>query len=180
MKRFFNDYKLPIVIIRPPTVYGPGDQPEVVTNIIKMVYKRQFFMLGDGESLRNLCYIDNLIQGIFLAEENKNSIGKVFFIADDEVYTFNQLLHEVAKEERVELRKFHLPKFIGNISGFIFRGLANYFGISFMPLYALWTMVFDLAFDISNARKELGFYPRVSLKEGIKNTVPYYLKKESI
>ena len=179
VRKSLADYKIPSVIIRPPTVYGPGGQPEIVTNIIKLVKKRKLFIIGNGESLRNLCYIDNLVQGILLAERSENSRGKIFFISDDAVYTFNQLIQEIAKAEGVDLRRVHLPKCVGSISGLIFSVLVKCFGISFLHIYAVCTMVFDLAFDISKAKKELDFYPRINLQEGVRKTIPYYIGEES-
>jgi len=173
--KFHRDYGLPVTIIRPPTIYGPGGQPEMVTKIIKMISNRFFFVIGSGDNLRSLCYIDNLIQGIFLAEKCRISHGEIFFIADDKAYTFNQILSQVAKEEGVELSPIHLPKFVGLAGGLFYKTLYRFAGISSMPLYTVWTMVLDLACDISKAKNKLGFSPQIDIEEGIKRTIPYYI-----
>ena len=55
------------VIIRPPWFYGPN-QPARQTLFFKLIRDGKFPMVGDGTNLRSMSYIENLVDGLLLAE----------------------------------------------------------------------------------------------------------------
>ena len=166
---YFEKFGLPIVCVRPPTVYGPG-QSEVLDSFFKNIYRKRIVVVGDGDCLRSLCYIDNLIKGLILTEVDGKTGGKVFFIADEKVCTFNQILQTIAREERVEFNERHVGQWFGKLSLATFV-LLERMNISLMPLYAVGTMVINLGCDISKARNDLGYHPHIDLEEGIRRTI---------
>ena len=58
--------KIETVIIRPPWFYGPN-QPPRQTLFFQMVRDGKGPIVGNGENLRSMGYIDNLCQGLMLA-----------------------------------------------------------------------------------------------------------------
>ena len=58
--------KLPIVVIRPPIVYGPQQKSEL-TKIFRMIKTGSLKIMGDGTNIKSLCYIDNLIDGVLFS-----------------------------------------------------------------------------------------------------------------
>ena len=174
--RYFNEYDFPLVIVRPPLVYGP-EQSRDMTEIFKKIERGLFKIIGDGEFITSLCYIDNLIDGLLLIEKSENSIGKIYFIADDKHYTFKEISETIAKEFGVRLSDFKIPKFIADVSGFLYEAFHNIFGVTSIALYSVKLMTLNFACDISKARKELSYYPGVDFKEGIKKTVAWYKKE---
>jgi nucleoside-diphosphate-sugar epimerase len=168
----FDIHRLPIVIIRPPIVYGPR-QPPALTRIFRMIHQGKFKIIGDGTSIKSFCYIDNLIKGVLLAEESGKTVGRIFFISDSEPYTPKKMAQTIAIEERVVLSRRHLPSFVSSLCGYLVMGLEKFFGIYSISLYAIRTMNVDFACDISLAKKELGYNPNISLQEGIRETVKW-------
>ncbi len=65
---FFNKYKLPIKIIRPFNVYGPGQSLKdgrIIPDIVSKILKNQNIILySDGKSTRSFCYISDQIRGL--------------------------------------------------------------------------------------------------------------------
>ena len=175
---YLNKRNLPLVIVRPPLVYGPG-QSRDMTNIFKKIEYGLFRIVGDGECITSLCYIDNLIDGLLLIEKNESSVGKIYFIADDKNYTFKEISETIAKKIGVRLSDFKIPKFIADISGVLYKVLHNIFGVTSIALYSVKLMTLNFGCDISKAHKELSFYPKVDFEEGIIRTVGWY-KKEFI
>jgi len=167
---YFHTFGLPVVCIRPPTVYGPG-QPEILDSFFKNVYRQRILVAGAGTCLRSLCYIDNVIHGLMLAEENEKAKGKIFFIADEKVYTFNEILRTIAREEGVEFSEKHIGAWAGELSLATFQLLERVLKVSLMPLYAMGTMVINLGCDIAKAKNELGYYPHINLQEGVRRTI---------
>ena len=174
----FDIHKVPIVIIRPPIVYGPG-QPMVITRFFRMIHKGKFTIIGDGNNTKSFCYIDNLVQGILLAEKSEKSVGRIYFMSDSETYTLNKMVQTIAIEEGVAISKKRFPSFISSLSGYLLMVLEKFFGIYSTFLYSIKMMAVDLGCDISRAKKELDYYPSVSCQEGIKKTVQW-CKKEGL
>ncbi|MDC0563062.1 NAD-dependent epimerase/dehydratase family protein [Candidatus Pelagibacter ubique] len=65
---FFKKYKLPIKIIRPFNVYGPGqklDDGRIIPDIIKkIIEKRNIVLYSNGKSTRSFCYISDQVRGL--------------------------------------------------------------------------------------------------------------------
>ena len=167
---FYNKFGLPVVSVRPPIVYGPG-QPELLNKFFIKVYQKKFLVVGNGNCLRSLCYIDNLIYGLTLVEESNKTEGKIFFIADEKVYTFNEILRTIAAEEGVEFKEKHIGEWVGRLMLTAFKILEKKFNLSLMSLYAVGTMVLNFGCDISKAKTELGYNPHIDLSEGVRRTV---------
>jgi UDP-glucose 4-epimerase len=168
--QYVEKNKLPITIIRAPVIYGPH-QPPVVTRIFQQVTKGKFPVIGDGTALRSLCYIDNLIEGIFLAETN-NTIGETYNIADEEVLSIRQIASTIANELGIDLAFTRLPTWVKRLSGFSMRFL-DLFGMSSMQLYSVYSIAVDLGCDVSKARATLGYKSKVGFKDGIKHTIQW-------
>ena len=169
-------YVFPVVIIRAPTVYGPLGKSIILKKIVEKIHTGHFITLGNGNNVRSMCYIDNLIQGLMAAERSNRSRGEVYFISDEKAYTYNEIFQKVAEQYRTTLKETHLPKWIGDICGFAFKFLSM-IGRYSLPLYMAWHMVLDMACDIKKAKEILKYKPRVETKEGIKRVVEYFMEQ---
>ena len=179
LMNFFKKHGFPIVIVRPPTVYGPSGRSQIIKKILYRVQKGRHLILGSKKKLRSMCYINNLIQGLTRVERSTNSIGEIYFFADERPYTYNEIFQTVAQEMGIVLKEIHLPGWIGSICGLAFKSLST-MGFYSLPLYMAWHMVLDMACDISKAKEELHYKPKIDMKEGIQKTIRYYLNKNSI
>jgi nucleoside-diphosphate-sugar epimerase len=72
--------QLETVIIRPPWFYGPG-QPPRQTLFFTMIKNGKAPIVGSGENLRSMAYIDNICQGLMLCETSEQASGKTYWIA---------------------------------------------------------------------------------------------------
>ena len=176
--QYSKDYELPLIIVRPPLVYGPEQSMEM-TNIFQKIEKGIFRIIGNGEFITSLCYIDNLIDGLLLIEKSSKAIGKTYFIADNNYYTFKEVAEAIAQELDVKLSNFKIPKFFGNACGFLYQALHRIFGITSIPLYSVKLMTLNFACDISKIRSELSYRPSIGFEEGISRTVKWYKKEFS-
>jgi nucleoside-diphosphate-sugar epimerase len=159
---------IPITILRPPAVYGPRDKDMLV--LFKMIKKGIFFDLG--KCYYSLLYVDDLIQGIILSAESKYAEGKIYFLSDTKFYTGKEIAMAISSALDVRAMSLKVPKFampffaiIGEIinkQGIINRDRIKDFR------HTYWIC------DPQKAREELGFEPKVGLKEGIKWTADWY------
>ena len=113
-----KDYKLPIIILRLSPVYSKDFLRNVKRRVL--VGKEMFFYrVGDGEQKISLCSRDNVIDVVEKCIEDEVSFGEVFNIADDKVYSFNDLLN-------------YFRKLIGNRITIKIPGCILYSGIKFL------------------------------------------------
>jgi len=176
IKHFSKEHGLTTVIIRPPVVYGPGvSRSSRVFTFLNLINKGLFRIVGDGENLISLCYIDNLVHGVLLAEAEKNAEGETYFIADEKPYSINEIAEALAKEEGKKLPKNHLPIWAANILSIGLIIPSKLFGFtSPLPGGVLKELRNNWFVDISKAEKELGYRPIVSFKDGIRETVNWF------
>jgi len=92
---YMEQGKLPIVIFRPGGIYGPGDTRFL--KLFKPIKKQRFVMMGSGEILYQLVYIDDLVDGIILCGTVGNAVGNIYILTGKEAMTLNQFTRSVAR-----------------------------------------------------------------------------------
>jgi len=175
VKNYSVKHAFPTVIIRPVMVYGPGETKNKA-KMFRLIQKGIFRIIGNGKNLVSLVYIDDLVKGIILASENKKAVGQVYILSDGEKHTMNKFIAIIAKAEGVK-QPSYVPLWLAKITAYVFDFLSKITNVSF-PLYKdrVNSLTISRSFDISKAKKELGYNPKINLKEGIKRTVKWYKK----
>jgi nucleoside-diphosphate-sugar epimerase len=172
-RRYMQAGQLAVTIFRPTAIYGPGDLRFL--KLFRAINKRYFITLGSGETLYHLVYIDDLVDGILCCGTQEQAIGQVYILGGETYVSLNQLVAMIAEALHVSPPHFRLPLWPVYGLGFICEALCKPLGIE-PPLYRRRIDFFkkSRAFDISKARQELGFHPKVSLKEGLYSTARWY------
>ena len=170
---YMQQGQLPITIFRPGGIYGPGD-----TRFLKLfrpVKKRRFVMIGSGNVLYSLIYIDDLIDGILLCGTHPNAVGQVYILTGEPALTLNELAATVAEAVGAPAPKWHIPFSPVYLSSFVCEMVCKLIGLE-PPLYRRRVDFFrnDRAFSVAKARGELGFAPQVDLKTGLARTARWY------
>jgi nucleoside-diphosphate-sugar epimerase len=168
------DDGLNAVMVRPPWFYGPH-QPARQTTFFTMVKKGKFPILGDGGQVRSMTYIDNLVQGIVRAELTDTEPGKGWWVADAEPYTITEIVETVGDALRAEgfvvkRNSFKLPSLAGTVAEKIDTATQKA-GRYITQFHVLGEMNKNIAVDISAARADLGYDPKVALGEGMRNSI---------
>lgn len=168
-----RDTGVEIVIARPTGIYGPGDRR--LLKLFKGVARRRFVILGDGRIFYHLTYIDDLVEGFRLCGEVPRAAGRTYILAGGEVTTLNELVKIVAEQAGVPAPKLHLPVWPFRLAGAACEAVCAPLGIE-PPIYRRRVDFFtkSRAFDITRAREELGYAPRVGLHEGARRTLDWY------
>lgn len=169
--------RLETVVIRPPWFYGPY-QPPRQTLFFEMIRDGRAPIVGSGENMRSMVYIDNLCQGVLLAALVPRANGRVYWIADREAYSMNQIIDTVERLlERefgfeVRHRRLRLPHLAGEVATLI-DGAAQRAGVYLQKIHVLGEMNKSIACSIERAEGELGYAPRFALEEGMRRSLQY-------
>ncbi len=168
---------LKTVIFRPAAIYGPGD-PERFFLIYKRVASGTFPMFGPGKTLYHPLYIDNLVDAFLLAMEDGKGDGEAYLIADEHYVSIEELVRAVARSLGTEVRIPHYPVWPVVVAGHVCEKVCRPFGVTppIFPRRVDWYRQ-NRAFDISKARRELGYAPAVGLDEGLRRTAEWYRKE---
>jgi len=166
-------HRVEVVVARPIGIYGPGD-----TRFLRMfrgLARGRFPVLGSGEVFYHLTYIDDLVAGFRLCGEVPGAAGRTYILAGARYTTMNQLVAMVANELKVKPPRLHLPVWPFWTAGLLCEMICIPLRIE-PPLYRRRVDFYtkSRAFDISRARAELGFDPKVTLEDGIHRTAQWY------
>lgn len=166
--------RLPVTIVRAPVVYGPKKRE--LFQVYKAANWHMQLLLGVFRQYLSFCYIDDLIEGLWLAATKEVARGQIYFIADETIYTDHQFSKVVAEALGKWTIKVLVPDVFFDIEGWLKDMLLKIKGINsnynrhnnFEMTQKYWIC------DPSKAMKELGFKAKVKLAKGVKITADWY------
>jgi len=166
-------HNIPWVVVRAPIVYGPH-QPAVLNRFfLDAVNKRKIYIVGKGDNLRSLCYIENLVEGLVSLANKTEVKGETYILSDNSPYAFSEVVKTITKLIGKEIKVVHLPSIFGNISWQIYNVMGRLFNLYFIELYVLKTMQLHWECDITKAKKEIGYNPKITLEVGVERTIDW-------
>lgn len=165
--------RLPVVVVRPVGIYGPGDLRFL--KLFRSIARRRFVMIGSGEVLYHLTHVDDVVRGLLLAGSKPEALGEVFTIAGERYTTLHELVGLIAEAVGAGPPRIRIPYAPVLAASVVCDRVWRAFGAS-PPLYPRRVHFFskDRAFDISKARSLLDYAPRVGLEEGLGRTAEWY------
>lgn len=171
--KFFKKEGLKGTIVRPVGIYGPGDTRFL--KIFKFVNNGKFRMIGDGNVLYHLTFVEDLVEGFRLAGESEKANNEIFTIGGNGYLTLRELVDKIAQILDKPISNKSIPVWPVWIAGALCELVCKPFGIS-PPIYRRRIDFFikDRAFDITKAKTMLGYNPKVDLDEGLKRTAEWY------
>ncbi|WP_238858850.1 MULTISPECIES: NAD-dependent epimerase/dehydratase family protein [unclassified Clostridium] len=148
---YYNEYKIPIVTVRPFNVYGPGQVGEGAIHqfVVRAIRDEEMQIHGDGDQIRSWCYIDDFVDGIMLCIEKKEAIGQSFNIGNPRgTVTISMLAQLIKRIANSKSKIVYVPK--------------NYVDVELrIP-------------NIDKAKEILNYEPKYDLAEGLEKTIEWY------
>lgn len=169
-----SDESLKVIALRPHFIWGPGDR-HLLPRLIARAKTGRLRQIGSRDPKCDTIYIDNCVEAHLLAADalRKGAAlgGKAYFVSDDApigVWTMANKMLACAGQGPVGRP---IPAGVAYAVGATMEFVYALFGVEKEPLitrfgaselsYAQW-------FDISAARRDLGYQPKVSIDEGLK------------
>ena len=171
---------VPTVVVRPPWFYGPW-QPQRQTRFFSMVAAGRFPVPGDGSQQRSMVYVDNLVQGVALAERHPAAPGQAFWVADRDAYPLRDVVATVRQaldEEGFRTRDtvVRIPRVLAAMAETADRALQRRGSYS-TQVHVLGELAHTIRCDISRSVEVLGYDPQVGLLEGMRRSVRWCVRE---
>jgi 2-alkyl-3-oxoalkanoate reductase len=163
---------LDVIILRPHLIWGPED-PHLVTRIIQRAGRLK--IVGSTDDRVDTIYVDNAAMAHVLAaeklEENPSLSGNVYFISQDEPVSKWEMANAFLKAAGLPPIQGRVSARTAYVAGWVFEKMYTLLRIKKEPLMTRFVAK-ELAtshwFDITRAKKELGYTPEISTQEGLK------------
>jgi nucleoside-diphosphate-sugar epimerase len=177
VQRMIAEHRLPAVIIRPGTFFGPGDRLHF-GRIADRLAADKAVVVGSGENALPLVYVSDVVQGLLLGLDRENAIGEAYTITTDRPLSQLQLLRAIARAIGAGPPRVFLPYRALYAGAFAAERLAALARVSGPPVVTrLGVKLFgtDNRHAIDKARDSLGYCPRVPLEEGVRLAAGWWL-----
>jgi len=165
---------LPYVVLRPSAVYGPRDTEMLV--YFKFIARGVEPAIGWNDRVVSLCYVDDLVDAALLAAGTPAARGRTYFVAHDEVWDWRGLGRAAAAAFGVRARRVMVPKALLFGVATLAELAATFAGRSAtLNREKARDLVQDgWVCDVTKAKTEIGFKPRVGFAEGARLTAAWY------
>jgi nucleoside-diphosphate-sugar epimerase len=176
-----KENNLPVVIIRPGNVYGPGATTWVL-RILGLLKKNKILFIDDGKGIFLHTYIDNLLDVIMLSLQNNEVIGDDFNITDDDhSITWKKYFDDLAEIAKLKPVSRNISKKTALRIGKFMIFLNKIFKIEpwVTPVAVNILTNYD-HISIEKAKKILKYSPKVNYEEGLKKLKEWLISENYI
>lgn len=172
----FSSKGLPVVVIRPGWIYGPGDRRTF--KLIKAIARKRFILVAKGWAWQTPIYIQDLIKGILLGAE-KGENGEIYNLAGDEVLTVRQMTETIADRTGAKIPRLSLPSVPAKIAAWILEKSFRIFHKE-APLTPgkLAFFLHPKPLAIHKAQERLDFSPQTDFYSGMTATIDWYRQQD--
>lgn len=150
-------YNLPTSCVRFFNVYGPNQNPSspysgVISILIDTFMKRmknedyEFNLYGDGEQSRDFVYIEDVVSALEIVLNSTDSLGQVYNVGTNKETTLNELIKWISEILNTNIKIQKLDERKGDIKR------------SYCSIQKL---------------NKLGFYPKYSVKDGLRKYIEF-------
>lgn len=164
-----------IIVIRPGWVYGPRDKRTF--KLINSIFNKKFLMVSKGEGLQTPVFISDLVNGTLLSAE-KGRRGEIYHLAGREILSVKEMVEAIAEGCGKKIPRLGLPILPAKAAAWILEKTYSFYGRE-APLNRAKLSFFlhSKPLSIQKATRELGYAPEINFKEGIEETISWYLEQ---
>lgn len=166
------------VALRPHLIWGPRD-PHLFPTILRRARAGRLVIVGDGSNRVDLTYVENCADAHLLAADRLTpgapAAGQVYFISQGQPVVLWEFLNQVFRRlgippvsRRISRRTAGV---LGTVNELLYRVVPV--GEPMITRFVADELATSHYFDISKARRDLGYEPRVSMEEGLERFVAF-------
>ncbi len=175
-KKYFDSGKISGNIIRPGMIWGPGDKRFL--KLFRGIAKQRMPLIGNGKVLTHWVLVSDLAAAFRLAAETESVNGEAFLIAGERTLPLLEVYNKIGQYFKVKAPRFRFPAWPVQLIGSLVELICAPFGIE-PPIHRRRADFFikQRAFDISKAKRLLGYQPAQSFEAEVKTIGDWYVQK---
>jgi len=166
LKIYKENYGIKICILRLSNIFGEyqriDNSNRGVLNFMigRALREEDLIIYGDGNFIRDYCYIPNYIDAFIIAAEKENTNGEIYIIGSGEGKTFKEVVEKIryifekSKNKKIVVKFIKFPEGDNKINKR------------------------DFIADFSKFNKDVGWKPKISFDEGLEKTIEFYIKNQ--
>ncbi len=177
-----NDSSFSTVALRPHLIWGPGD-PHLIPRVIDRARQGKLRQVGDGKNMVDITYIDNAAEAHLLAADALSPpapcAGRAYFISQGEPVPLWPWLNELLVAVGAPPVTRKISPAMASLLGATLEGVHTILKLRSEPLMTRFVanqLAKSHYFDISAAKRDLGYFPRISLQDGMERLI-HWLKQ---
>lgn len=174
--------QIPTIILRPHLIWGPRDNhltPRIISKAKKL------FIIGDGSNLVDTTYIDTAADAHIAAAEqiliNPSLSGNKYFITQGEPIPIRDMINHILNAAGLPPVTRKIPKRLARFIGYMNEIVYRIFQLKGEPQMTRF-LADELStahwFDISAAKKDLQFVPKITIQQGLEK-LKQWLKNQT-
>ncbi|HEX7816516.1 NAD(P)-dependent oxidoreductase [Dyella sp.] len=161
---------LPCVMLRPRAVFGEGDRA-IFPRVLALARRGWFPRVGNGQAMIDVTYVGNVVDAVEAAmQPSAPSQGQAFNITNGEPMAAIDLLRLLFCATKSDVRLLPLPRSLALTLGALSETMARALPGQPEPRlsrYGVGVLGFSQTLDITAAREQLGYRPRISIEQGV-------------
>lgn len=192
----FDRGDLPVVILRPTVVYGPG--AHFVLQVIEQARAGEVSLFDGGRGVCNAVYVDDVCDAVDAALTQDAALGQAMFINADQAVSWGEFIKAFAAmvepaPRQVDLSSAEASRYWAAHPPVQVHGLLPRVALKFKrlagwrppvapwpPLGRVQRETFPIAFSNEKAKRLLGWAPRVDFEQGVALTREWLLATGSL
>jgi nucleoside-diphosphate-sugar epimerase len=167
---------LPVVVVRPGLVYGPGDLH--LLGFFRAILRRRFRPVGRRTVRLHPIYIDDLTESLVRCSEHPAAVGECFHIAGAAPVAVDELARAIARAEDTRLPPGRIPlpvaRAVAAVGDLLPPGARRSAPLTRSRLDFL---THSRVYDVTKAQRLLDFAATTDLPTGVRHTVAWYRQK---
>lgn len=167
---------LKTVALRPHLIFGPGDT-NLVPTVLAKARAGRLLRIGAGENRTDLTFIEDCVEAHICAlralEEGDAASGRAYFISQSEPVNLWGWVDRVLKANELPVITRNIPTALAKVIAFAAEKICGFIPGNpepFITRFLVCEMSTSHYFDISAARRDLGFSPKNSVDQAMKKT----------
>ena len=157
---FYHSFDLPLTIARPFNTYGPRQSARAIvpTIITQIASGKKEIKLGDTSPTRDFNYVEDCCRAFILLAESEKTIGETINIGSNS---------EISIGDTLKIIKELMSSDVNFISD------EKRFRPKKSEVFRLWC-------DNKKIKQLVGYKPKFSIKDGLKETIDWITKPENL
>jgi len=169
--RYWREERLPITVLRPGILYGPGRGESVGRGLVRL--GGLYLTIGRARNRMPYTFISNAVDCLLLAAISPDAIGEVFNIVDEPQISIRDSLLQIEAVSGERWRFLGVPSFMLSSVAALLERRARHSESGLPPRlsrFVVRSASRDILYDTQKARQVLGWRQSVTLEEGLQRT----------